>query len=233
MLNSVDLSVILPAYLEAENLRLLLPRLHRVLIESSLSFEILVIDTMIAMDHTRDVCKENQAICINREKGNSFGEAICTGIRKSRGTYVIFMDADGSHEPEFIPHLLKHRTTHDIVIASRYIPGGVTENPWILIFMSHMLNKIYSFVLGIHCKDVSNSFKLYPGEMLRSLKLKCKNFDIVEEILFKLVRQYPCLQIKEVPFAFKKRMFGCTKRNLILFMITYTISLIRLRFFLA
>jgi dolichol-phosphate mannosyltransferase len=78
---------------------------------------------------------------------------------------------------------------------------------------------------------VSNSYRLYRALQLRSLTLKCDNFDVVEEILFKLSRQYRGLRIREVPFTFKQRMFGKTKRNLVLFILTYVYTLIRLRFF--
>ena len=67
--------------------------------------------------------------------------------------------------------------------------------------MSRILNLIYSMVLGLRCRDVSNSFKLYRGNLLRGL-----------------------------PFAFKKRMFGSTKRSLIVFILSFIVTLLRLRF---
>ena len=142
----------------------------------------------------------------------------------------MFMDADGSHPPEFIPKLVENARNQDVVIASRYVEGGVTENPWILIFMSRVLNLVYSVVLSLKVKDVSNSFKLYRADCIRNLDLRCENFDIVEEILFKMVRVFPNLRVMEVPFVFKKRMFGETKRNLLAFIFTYFFTIIRLRF---
>jgi dolichol-phosphate mannosyltransferase len=61
-----------------------------------------------------------------------------------------------------------------------------TDNNRILILMSWVVNIVYSIVLNLRCKDVSNSFKLYRGDLLRNLNLYCNNFDIVEELLFKL-----------------------------------------------
>lgn len=231
MSNSVELSVILPAYLEEENLRILLPRLVNVLDKFGVLYEVVVVDTQTPMDHTKQVCEENRVRYIARKKGNAFGDAVRTGIESSCGKYVIFMDGDGSHEPEFISDLYQYRYEYDVVVASRYIKGGVTENSLVLILMSQLLNFIYSFVLNIKCKDVSNSFKLYPGNALRSLKLQCNNFDIVEEVLYKLSRKIPNMRIKEIPFVFRKRMFGNTKRNLFVFIITYIYSIVRLRFF--
>lgn len=225
----VDLSVVVPAYLEEENLRLLLPRLTRTLESLDIRWEVVVVETVRPMDKTADVCIENGCTCIAREGRNSFGDAVRTGIRTSRGARVLFMDADGSHPPEFIQELWRHRGDADIVIASRYAPGGVTENSFSLVLMSRLLNLLYSWVLGLNCSDVSNSFKLYPGDALRALDLTCNHFDIVEEILCRLVHTRPSGVIKEIPATFKKRMFGDTKRNLLVFAVSYLYTIIRLR----
>ena len=68
--------------------------------------------------------------------------------------------------------------------------------------------------------------------LVKDLGLSCQNFDIVEEILFKIARAHPGVRIKEIPFSFKKRMFGQTKRSLLLFMMTYIFTIIKLRFHL-
>ena len=230
MINDGTLSVILPAYCEEENLQMILPQLKSTLLKISDISEILVIDTMAAMDNTSKVCLQNDVIYINRENGNSYGDAVRTGIKHARGEIIIFMDADGSHAPEFITNLYSHKDDYDVVIASRYIAGGATINNAILVFMSLTVNIIYSLVLNLKCRDVSNSYKLYNAKLLKKIDLYCNNFDIVEEILFKLRRDNPNLRIKEIPFTFKKRMFGQTKRNLFLFMLTYLYSLIKLRF---
>ena len=105
----MKLSLILACYLEEENLRLLLPRLVNELITIGDTFEILIIDTMQSMDNTKDVCIENNATYISREMGNNYGDAIRTGIKYAQGEYTIFMDADGSHSPEFVHNLYKYK----------------------------------------------------------------------------------------------------------------------------
>ena len=104
-MNDICLSVIIPSYLEEENLRLILPRLKKILAQLSVKSEILVIDTMQTMDNTRNVCEEYEVNYFNREKGNYYGHAVRTGIKNAKGDFLIFMDADGSHSPEFIPQL--------------------------------------------------------------------------------------------------------------------------------
>lgn len=227
---NLDLSVVMPSYLEEENLRLILPRLHSTLRGMGLGYEIVVVDTMTAMDHTEAVCKEQNVKYVRRAPSNTFGSAVRSGIKAAEGRRVLFMDADGSHTPEFIPDLYKRAKEADVVIASRYIDGGVTENSASLKWMSQILNWTYSIVLGLNCKDVSNSFKIYRTDQLKDLELKCENFDIVEEILFKLKVLNKGFKIIEVPFTFKERMFGETKRNLVTFIITYVFTLIKLRF---
>jgi dolichol-phosphate mannosyltransferase len=224
----VALSIVIPAYLEEENLRLLLPRLKTVVGNLGVATEILVVDTDPALDRTAEVCAEIGVTHLKREHGADYGCAVKTGIRASRGRWVLFMDADGSHAPEFIARLWEQAEGHDIVIASRYVEGGVTENPRILQWMSLLLNKTYIAVLGLDCKDASNSFKLYRGAPLRSLSLTCRNFDIVEEILVRYGIVVPGARIKEIPFAFKKRMFGETKRNLFAFIGSFAVTLARL-----
>ena len=225
-----DLSVIIPAYKEEENLRVILPKLNEILKEMGISNEILIIDTMEAMDNTVSICGENEAEYVARVGGNNYGDAIRTGIERAEGEFTIFMDADGSHDPKFIKELYSNRIGNDVVIASRYVEGGNTENGRTLILMSLIVNKLYSLFLNLDCKDVSNSFKLYRSSDLKKLELRCNNFDIVEEILFKLKKSKPEITIKEIPFVFQKRMFGDTKRNLFVFILTYAVTIIKLRF---
>jgi dolichol-phosphate mannosyltransferase len=229
MSDQPDLTVVLPAYLEEENLRLLLPRLTATLATLNTTWEVLVVDTIEPMDKTRDVCLANGCTYLARAPGNEFGDAVRCGIAASRGRRVAFMDADGSHPPEFLTDLWRHRDEADVVVASRYTAGGVTENSAALVVMSRILNTSYALVLGLPCKDVSNSFKIYPGDALRRLRLVCRHFDIVEEILYKLVRGPARSRVVEIPFAFKKRMFGDTKRNLLIFIASYVVTIVRLR----
>jgi len=229
-IKKLDISVVLPSYREAENLQLLLPRISKALDSLGLLSEIIVVDTIRQLDNTEEVCFLYGAKYILRKKDNSFGSAVRTGINCAQGNFTIFMDADGSHSPEFIPTLYDFAKDYDVVIASRYIKDGDTENPFVLIVMSKILNWIFSRVLGLNCKDVSNSFKIYRTSQLKLLNLKCNNFDIVEEILYKLKINNKNIKFREVPYFFKKRIFGKTKRNLFLFVLTYAYTIMKLRF---
>lgn len=223
------LSVVLPAYREEENLRLLLPRLHEAARGLGVPFEVLVVDTVAPLDATPAVCEREGVHYLGRGPTNAYADAVRTGIAAARGEWILFMDADGSHAPELIPTLFARRDEADVVVGSRYVEGGHTENSRVLVLMSWIVNFCYRVVLGLRVKDVSNSFKLYRADWLRSLDLRCQNFDVIEEILYKLRVAYRARML-EVPATFRKRMFGETKRNLVAFMLSYVATLVRLRF---
>lgn len=222
------LTIALPAYEEADNLELLLPRLKAVFWRLGIPAEVVVADTEQPRDRTPEVCTAHGARYVPRIGGSLYSHAVNTAIHQSRGKWVVFMDADGSHGPEFIEKLWQERNNADLVIASRYMPGGKTENPAILVWMSLVVNVMFRLVLGLKCADVSNSFRLYKGDDLRALSLECENFDIVEEILVKLCCANENYRVKEIPFVFEKRKAGKTKRNLVVFAMSYIGTLIRL-----
>jgi len=223
-----ELSIVLPAYEEAANLTHLLPRLKAVARGLTPRCEILVIDAQAPRDETPAVCREQGVRYLARGEGALYGHAIRTAVKEARGTFVVCMDADGSHSPEFVARLWEQRLEADLVIASRYVAGGQTENPAALILLSLLVNVVFRLALGLKCHDVSNSFRLYRGDDFRALRLKCNHFDIVEEILVKLMTLHPGYRVKEVAFCFEKRKAGKTKRNLFTFALGYGITLLRM-----
>ena len=228
-MSNTILSIVLPSYQEEENLSNLLPRIESTLNLINVEAEIIVVDTENEMDNTRNLCCQHDCKYVSRHGGNNYGDPIRTGINEANGEFILFMDADGSHSPEFIANLFKYISENDIVIASRYVSNGSTQDNLILRLMSRILNITYSFVLGLPCNDVSNSYKIYRKDQLKSIDLTCNNFDIVEEIIFKIYRNNKNIKIKEVPYSFQKRMFGKTKRNLFLFIVTYVYTIVKLR----
>src|SRR5277367_2432258 len=98
----IDLSIVLPAYEEAENLDSLLPKLHAVAKGLAGNYEILVVDTETPRDATPEVCARRGARYVPRRGGSMYGNAVVTGIMESAGRHVLLMDADGSHNPDFI-----------------------------------------------------------------------------------------------------------------------------------
>ncbi len=224
----VELSVVIPSLNESKNLDFVLPRLNSALTTTGLDYEILVVDTVNLDAATQQVCKKNAATYLNRQPNNSYGSANRSGIKAAQGAHILIMDADGSHEPEFIHKMLSFQDDFDIVIASRYAKGGASRATTKAIVMSRMLNATYGLVFGLNYADLSNSFKLYKSEVLKKLDLKCENFDIIQEILVKARRNKPGLKIKEVPYIFQERVTGKSKRETAKFIYTYLRTLCRL-----
>ena len=227
----VDLSVTIAAYREAENLALMLPAIKAAAAGLTPDFEVLIVDTQEAMDDTEAICAANGVRHVRRSGGNSYGDATRTVIREARGKYMLNMDADGSHSPEYFAAMWAERERYDITIGSRYAPGGHTENPAVLIWMSYVLNLTFRIAFRIRAKDVTNSFRLYRREILTPLRLESNDFDILEEILIKVTLRKPPARLGEVPVTFARRKAGESKRKLVQFALGYLSTLKRMRAF--
>jgi dolichol-phosphate mannosyltransferase len=223
--NQIDLSIVIPAYREARALETFLPRLLAEASALTPSFEVLIVDTMEPIDDTQAVAQSAGARHLFRTGGNFYGNAVNTGIDNARGKYLLFMDGDGSHNPIEMKKLWSLHEQFDIVIGSRYIAGGQTENPAILIWMSQAINYIYRLVFRLNVHDVSNSFRIYRADPLRLLTLESNDFDIVEEILLRLVFGPSKATVTEVPVTFEQRKAGESKRKLLKFALSYISSI--------
>ena len=109
----MGISLVLLAYKEEENLRILLPQIKEKLEECKEAYEILVIDTAEPLDNTKDVCIEYGARYINQEQPG-FGGAFCTGIKYASMDKFLIMDSDGSHPTAQIPEI------HQMFISGNY-----------------------------------------------------------------------------------------------------------------
>lgn len=228
---TVELTIMIPAYREADSLRDLLPQIGPAAAALTARYEILIVDTQQPMDDTEAVCAANGARHLFRTGGNSYGDAIRTGIAESRGKYMLCMDADGSHNPTYFAAMWAKRDVWDIVIGSRYAPGGHTENPAILIWMSYVVNLTFRTAFNISAKDVTNSFRLYNRAVLVPLRLESNAFDILEELLIKAVTRQQPARVGEVPVTFERRKAGESKRKLVQFAFGYLSTLQKLRKF--
>ena len=234
------LSIIIPSYDEYENLTILLPKLKEAISKYFISTEtnVFIVDSVVENLKTKKLCESFNFIYVNRVPNNNFGDAIRSGIKFVSSEYsstewLIIMDSDNSHNPEMFKEFSEIISTDsaDIVIASRYISGGKTENSLLLIFLSKVVNLIYKNIFNFKIYDISNNYRLYKFDILKNIKLVENNFEIVEEILIKIRKNQPNVRIKEVPSTFYKREFGKSKRNLFLFFLTYLNSIYKLKKF--
>lgn len=142
----------------------------------------------------------------------------------------MILDSDGSHNPNNIPEINKKfdEGNYDIVIGSRYIKGGETNDKKTSVVMSKMLNLAFRICLGIKAHDISTDFRMYDTQQLKNVKLDNKNYDVLQEVLLKMKLNNPSLKIGEIPIVFNKRVYGESKRNLLPFIIDYIKSLFKL-----
>jgi dolichol-phosphate mannosyltransferase len=124
------------------------------------------------------------------------------------------MDADFSHPPRFIPALLAGMTRVDVMIGSRYVPGGGVEGEFGLRrkFMSTGINVYARLLLGLRTRDNSGSFRCYRVSKLRRIDftwIRSKGYSFMEEILF-WCRTVGCT-FDETPILFENRRRGRSK----------------------
>ncbi len=224
-----SVTVALLAYKEAENLRVLLPKIHQAMAETGADYEILVVDTHEPLDDTPSVCRDLSARYVN-QAGKGFADAFRTAIANADRELFLILDSDGSHNPAYIPAICRkyEQDRCDVVIGSRYVEGGKTFDKKSSVLMSKILNGVFRLALGIRAKDISTDYRLYNTAALKAVTLENENYDVLQEVLLKLRLNKRDLKIGEVPITFEKRMFGESKRRLIPFILDYIRSLFRL-----
>src|SRR5689334_8020659 len=165
----LDLSVIVPVLNERENLAVLLPRLDRVLRRIDCTSEIVVVDGG-SSDGTPALARDLGAnVVVQRTPG--YGAALREAFAAAAGRYLITLDADLSHDPDFIAKLWRARGNAEIVIASRYVKAGVAYMPRHRAVLSRILNRFFAIGLGMPVRDLSSGFRLYHAPLLAGLDL--------------------------------------------------------------
>jgi dolichol-phosphate mannosyltransferase len=204
MSDELQLSIIIPALNEGPNLAVLLPGLHEVLKPLGISYEVLIV-TSQPDELTLSVAERAGArVLEQREPG--YGGALLTGFSVAHGRYLLTMDADLSHLPTFIRTLWHRRTAADVVIASRYVPGGSTRTSMSRYVLSKVLNAVLRRGLSLPVHDLSSGFRLYRASVVRDLACTARDFDLLQEVLVRAHAEG--WRIEEVPFAYKPRRHG-------------------------
>jgi dolichol-phosphate mannosyltransferase len=175
------------------------------------------------------VAQHGAQLVLQKERG--YGGALIAGFEACRAPVLITMDADLSHPAEFVEELWKRRDQADVLIASRYVPGGNADMALSRRILSHILNRTFSILLWLPFRDLSSGFRLYKKDTVTALDLRGRDFDVLEEILIK-VYVNGCV-IREVPFHYRPRGAGRSHARLLKFGWAYLKTLwrmLRLRF---
>lgn len=220
----LNLSIVIPALNEADNLSRLLPEVREELKMLSISYEIIVIDEL-ANDHMRNVASDNNVILLSPES-IGYGRSLKVGMDTAVGEYILTMDADFSHPSHFIKNLWNNRDKAEVVIASRYIEGGKAIMPFSRYILSRILNVFFSRGLDLNIKDMSSGFRIYRADVIQNQSVANQNFDILQELLVRsLVEGY---KIYEIPFEYHPRRLGSSHARVLKFGIDYLKTFVRL-----
>jgi dolichol-phosphate mannosyltransferase len=220
----MDLSIILPVVNERDNLVVLIPRMRALMAREGIDFEIIVIDGN-SSDGTREAATELGARVLP-ERRRGYAGAMETGFAEAHGDFVLTLDADMSHDPAFVSKMWRARNQADIIIASRYVPGGVAYTSLGRDWLSRILNFGLRRMLSMPVRDMSSGFRLYRREALADLDIQTMNFEVQEEVLVKAYAQG--FSVHEIPFTYFPREAGRSHARVVRFGISLAQTALKL-----
>lgn len=210
--------VIIPTYNESENLPMIVGRVRAAVPEA----HVLVVDDN-SPDGTGRLADDLSAVdpqvhVMHRLGKGGLGAAYLAGFAwalQEGYDVVVEMDADGSHQPEQLTRLLEALRDADLVLGSRWVPGGGVENwPRSREFLSKGGSLYARTMLGVGIRDVTGGFRAFRADTLRRLDLH----DVVSQgYCFQIDLAWRALQrgmrVKEVPILFVERTAGVSKMS--------------------
>lgn len=210
--------MVIPTYNEAENLPWIVGRL----LEAVPTTDVLVVDDG-SPDGTGDVADElaaddGRVHVVHRTEKAGLGAAYLHGfaVALERGYDVVGeMDADGSHQPEQLPRLLTALADADLVIGSRWVPGGSVVNwPWTRKALSVGGNLYARLALGIPVRDVTAGYRVFRRTTLEAIDLasvESSGYCFQADLAWRTVQAG--LRVVEVPIEFVERVQGESKMD--------------------
>lgn len=210
--------VLLPTYNELENLPLIMERIRAAVPDA----DVLVLDDN-SPDGTGELADKMAADdpriqVLHRTGKEGLGKAYLAGFAwgLERGyDALIEIDADGSHPPEVLPRMLEVAGGADLVIGSRWVPGGAIVNwPKSREIISRGGNLYIRLALGMPVKDATAGYRVYRASALRAMGLgdvSSQGYCFQVDLTWRAVRQG--LVVAEVPITFVERQIGASKMD--------------------
>jgi dolichol-phosphate mannosyltransferase len=211
--------VILPTYNEAGNIERMVeavgPKLSaddRILIVDDTSPDGTgrIADGLVAVDPRVEV--------LHRPGKQGLGPAYIAGFRRALeggAGLVVQMDTDFSHDPAYLPRLIAASALADLVVGSRYVPGGgITEWGAARRLISRGGSLYSRVVLGVPVRDLTGGFKCFRREVLESIELNTVNasgYSFQVEMTYRVLKAG--FEVIEVPITFRERQAGSSKMS--------------------
>lgn len=211
-----EVSVILPTFNERASLPALVPQIHEAL--AGIPHEIIVADDN-SPDGTwqwvEEAMQTDPALRLVRRMANpGLSPAVLDGFAHARAGRWIVMDADGQHDPSILPAMVRALETHDLVVGSRYVPGGSTGR-WSLgrWIGSRGATLLAQLVLNVTLSDPMSGYFGLRREAYAPIhsSINVRGFKILLELYARMHRHAASLRVREVPFTFRSRMAGESK----------------------
>ena len=215
--------VVIPTYNESESIESLLRRLNsaRMQISDKFEIDILIVDDN-SPDQTAAIAKNLQFSglkVLSRQHKSGLGPAYLAGFKQGlleKYDYFVEMDADLSHQPEQLIDLLNAASKVDLVIGTRWIPGGSVVNwPKRRKWISKLGTGYASFALNLPYKDLTSGYRVLPREFLSQLDfslIETRGYGFQIEMALKAIESG--FGIKQVPITFVERENGYSKMSL-------------------
>ena len=215
--------VVIPTYNESESIESLLKRLNsaRMQISDKYEIDILIVDDN-SPDQTAVIAKNLQLSglkVLNRQYKSGLGPAYLAGFKQGlleKYDYFVEMDADLSHQPEQLKELLNAASKTDLVIGTRWIPGGSVVNwPKRRKWISKLGTGYASFALNLPYRDLTSGYRVLPREFLSQLDfslIETRGYGFQIEMALKAIESG--FGIKQVPITFVERENGYSKMSL-------------------
>ena len=215
--------VVIPTYNESESIESLLNRLNsaRMQISDKYEIDILIVDDN-SPDQTAVIAKNLQFSglkVLSRQHKSGLGPAYLAGFKQGlleKYDYFVEMDADLSHQPEQLIDLLNAASKVDLVIGTRWIPGGSVVNwPKRRKWISKLGTGYASFALNLPYKDLTSGYRVLPREFLSQLDfslIETRGYGFQIEMALKAIESG--FGIKQVPITFVERENGYSKMSL-------------------
>jgi dolichol-phosphate mannosyltransferase len=210
--------VIIPTYDEAENIRLITDRVRRAVPS---------VDILVADDNSPDgtgriadelAAADDHIFVLHRPGKQGLGEAYKAGFAWARDKgydVVVEMDADGSHAPEELTTLLDALRSADVVLGTRYVPGGSVHNwPLHRLALSRGGNLYIRMALGMPFKDATGGYRAYRMAVLDKIDVgtvASQGYSFQVELAWRAHKHG--FRIAEVPITFTERERGASKMS--------------------